>query len=560
MRLGHVLHVELAVAAGIAVGLGLPGGTAGGELFIRDEHVNRPPLEVQADEVTGFDQGQRAAHGGFRRHVQHAGAVAGAAHAGIAHAHHVAHAFFEQLLRHRQHAPLRHAGSAHGPGAAQHQDGVLGHIKIGIVEALLEVVVIIEHKRRAGVLEQGRIHDRRVFDHGAARGQVAMQHGGAAIAGDGGGRGADHVGIEVLRVGNVLAQGLAIDGEGLRVQQLAHAVEQGAKAAGGVEIIHQVLAAGAKIGEQRGALRELVETLQRQLDAQATGHGDEVHDGVGAATQGHVHLDRVVKGVGGDHIARLEVVPHVLHGLAAGGGGHAAVGRIHGRNGGRAGQGHAHDFRQRRHRAGRAHGHAMAGGASDAVLDLAPGFIAQIARALLVPVLPHIAAGAQRLAMPEAANHGPARHVDAGQVHAEGPHQERRGGLVTAAEKHRAVQRIGAQQLLHLHGKEVAVEHCRGLRVHFASGHHRHFHGQAACLEHAALHRLRRQAQVHVAGVQVRPRVEDADDRLALVIVLIQSRLFGARPVAERAQFGPAKPAPGTEFLWCLASAHAPAP
>ena len=50
------------------------------------------------------------------------GAVAGAAHARVADAHHIFDTVFEQLGRNRDHAPLGHAGGADGAGVLQHQD------------------------------------------------------------------------------------------------------------------------------------------------------------------------------------------------------------------------------------------------------------------------------------------------------------------------------------------------------------------------------------------------------------------------------------------------------
>ena len=54
---------------------------------------------------------------------------------------------------------------------------------------------------------------------------------------------------------------------------------------------------------------------------------------------------------------------------------------------------------------------------------------------------------------------GPAGRKIAGQVRAGRAHQQRRRGLVAAAHQHRAVDRMAAQQLLDVHRQHVAVEH-----------------------------------------------------------------------------------------------------
>ena len=63
------------------------------------------------------------------------------------------------------------------------------------------------------------------------------------------------------------------------------------------------------------------------------------------------------------------------------------------------------------------------------------------------------------LAAPVAAEHRPGRHEDRRQVRARRAHDQRRHGLVAAAEQHDAVGRIRAQRFLRLHRQQVAIEH-----------------------------------------------------------------------------------------------------
>ena len=86
--------------------------------------------------------------------MQDAGAVAGAGHARIGDAHHVAHAGLKELLWDRQLAPFGHARRAHGPGILEHQHRIRRDIQIRVVDPRVQVGPVGEDHRRAGVLEQ----------------------------------------------------------------------------------------------------------------------------------------------------------------------------------------------------------------------------------------------------------------------------------------------------------------------------------------------------------------------------------------------------------------------
>ena len=112
--------------------------------------------DVELDEVAVAHERERAADERLRRDVQHARAVARAAHARVGDAHHVAHALLQQLLRDRQHAPFGHARARRAgrrsaaPAPSRRVTG-----ERGIVDARVEVVVVAEHDRRPGVLAAG---------------------------------------------------------------------------------------------------------------------------------------------------------------------------------------------------------------------------------------------------------------------------------------------------------------------------------------------------------------------------------------------------------------------
>src|SRR5215203_5537145 len=99
---------------------------------------------------------------------------------------------------------------------------------------------------------------------------------------------------------------------------------------------------------------------------------------------------------------------------------------------------------------------------SDAVLDLFPLALPDGASALLVPVLPYVAAAAQSIASPVASQHRSCGDEKGRQVHGDCTHKQSRCGLVATAHQHRTVDRVGAQEFFGLHGEEVPVEHRRG--------------------------------------------------------------------------------------------------
>ena len=115
----------------------------------------------------------------------------------------------------------------------------------------------------------------------------------------------------------------------------------------------------------------------------------------------------------------------------------------------------------RHHGGRRAHGHAGAGRARDAVLDLLPVLFADVAGAALRP-----STSRRRCREPSVSPRqlprsiGAGGQVDAGQVHAEIAPISSAGVVLSQPPiSTAAVDRMGAQQLLGLHRQEVAVEH-----------------------------------------------------------------------------------------------------
>src|SRR6266852_4416765 len=111
-----------------------PGAAAAREFFVGDVEMDAPRIGVDLDLIAGLHESKRPAHVAFRRHMQDAGAVAGAAHAAVREAQHVAHARLHKLPGNRQHPPFGHAGSALGTGILEHDDVVRGDVKIVAID------------------------------------------------------------------------------------------------------------------------------------------------------------------------------------------------------------------------------------------------------------------------------------------------------------------------------------------------------------------------------------------------------------------------------------------
>jgi hypothetical protein len=108
---------------------------------------------------------------------------------------------------------------------------------------------------------------------------------------------------------------------------------------------------------------------------------------------------------------------------------------------------------------------------------------------------------------------------------------------------------MAADQLLGLHRQQIAVEHAGRLDIGFRQRQGGKLDGKPARLQHAAPHVLGAFAKMHVAGVDLAPRVDDADDRLAAIVGLVEPHLLGPGAMAEGAQVGGAEPAAAAELF-----------
>jgi hypothetical protein len=117
-----------------------------------------------------------------------------------------------------------------------------------------------------------------------------------------------------------------------------------------------------------------------------------------------------------------------------------------------------------------------------------------------------------------------------------------------------------AQELLRLHREEVAIQHGGRLDEVLGQRDRRELEREAARLPDAALHLLDPRPEVVVAGVDVGPGIDDADHRLAGIVLLGIADLLDARAMPERAQVAHAEPAMASQLLRLLAAPHSRPP
>ena len=186
----------------------------------------------------------------------------------------------QDLLGDRQHAPFRHARPALGAGILQHQDRILGHLQILIVKPGRHVVVVGKHHRRAFMGMQGRIGGG-LFDHRTVWRQVAAQHREPAFNRERVGAPVDDIGVVDVGARKILTQGFAVNRHAVEMQQILQLSQQAAHAAGVEEVLHQIFPRGPDIRQPRRLSGDPVEAFEIKFDAEASGHGDQVHDGIG---------------------------------------------------------------------------------------------------------------------------------------------------------------------------------------------------------------------------------------------------------------------------------------
>ncbi len=396
------------------------------------------------------------------------------------------------------------------------------------------------------MLEELRIQGARL-DHAAVRREISPEHRQGAFLVDGLVERADHIVIEYLRTGDVFSECSAGHRHRVQMQVLLHAHHQRGQSPGIVEILHEVRrAARLDVGDDRHLAAGPLEVVQPDGDPGTPSLGDQMNDGIGGAADGHRDVDGVLEGLARLDPCRRQILPDHLHDAPAGIRAHADVVGIRGRNGGRPRQGHAERLGQAGHGARRAHGHAGAVAARQPSFDARPVLGADLANLALHPQPVGIRTRAEHLAVPIAAQHGAGRNVDGRIAGAGGAEQQGRGGLVATAHEHRAVHRVGAQQLFGIHRQHVPIEHGGRLDEYLRQRQGGQFDGKSAGLQDAALHIVHARLEMRMAGLDVRPGVHNGDDGPSQIILRGIPHLHDALAVAGGAQivrFEPARTA-----------------
>ena len=111
---------------------------------------------------------------------------------------------------------------------------------------------------------------------------------------------------------------------------------------------------------------------------------------------------------------------------------------------------------------------------------------------------------------------------------------------------------MGADPLLHIHGSEVTEQHRGRAHRHLAERRDGEFEREPTNVEDTVAHMLGDGAEMRVAGVELGPRVADADDWPALELVLWEAPVLQERPVVEAHFVVASEPAlAAKEFFLC---------
>ena len=242
--------------------------------------------------------------------------------------------------------------------ALEHHDAVLVDVEILVVDARVQVFDALEHHRAALVLQQVRRRRRRLDDRAIGR-EIAAQHRDAGAGLERLRERLDDFAVPARRVGDVLAERLAVDRERLAVEHVLDLAHHRRQAARVVEIFHEELARGLQVHEARQLRADLVPVLELERHADAPGDGQQVDDRVGRAADGGVHADRILERGARENFRQRHFLLDHLDDAPPGELRLPVAARIDGGNRRVAGQRDAERFDHARHGRRRAHGHAV---------------------------------------------------------------------------------------------------------------------------------------------------------------------------------------------------------
>ncbi|TKW50631.1 hypothetical protein CTA1_5680 [Colletotrichum tanaceti] len=517
-------RVLLQGALGVLGRRRLPLGLAPRHLLVRDARVDDALLGVDGDDVAVADEADGPALHGLGHDVADQEAVAAAGEAAVRQQRDVlaetgAHDGGGGLEH------LGHAGAALGALVADDDDRLLALLDLVALERRDEGVLLVKDARladEAQALLAGDLAD------GAAGRELAAQDLDVARGLDGVAEGADDllVGRERRHVLDVLLHRLSGDGDAGAVNHalLEEELEQAGGAADAVHVGHDVLSGGLQIGEEGGAVGDGLEVVDGELDADRVGDGEQVEDGVGAASEDVDDDHGVLKGLAGHDVAGADVL---LEDVLDGGADAGALGllaRVLGGAAAAAGHGQAEGLDGGGHGVGGVHASAGAAAGAGVADDVEALLLGDLAGDVLAVGLEGgddvdglaglAAAGLDGAAVDHDAGAVDAAHGDGDAGHVLVAAGQRDVGVVPLA-VHDGLDGVGddlarLQRVAHALGAHAdAVRDADGVEL---------VGDQADVLDGLA-HDVGQVEQVHVAGVALVPDGRDAD--LGLVHVVI---------------------------------------
>jgi hypothetical protein len=141
------------------------------------------------------------------------------------------------------------------------------------------------------------------------------------------------------------SEGLAIHRTAIQIEEVPDFRHQGAQSARVIEVLHEKLARWPDIGQDRYAVRNLVEDAQRQIESATPCEGHQMDDGVGRTPDGHIDGYGVPESGKSENVLGFQIFPHHFHDPLAAIDGQPGVIRIGRRDRRCAGQGHTQGFR-----------------------------------------------------------------------------------------------------------------------------------------------------------------------------------------------------------------------
>ena len=288
---------------------------------------------------------------------------------------------------------------------------------------------------------------------------------------------------------------------------------------------------GGDLAQAGHAARDRVDVVEREVDAGLVGDGEDVQDGVGGASHGHVQAHGVLEGgLRGDGARQDRVVLVVVVGAAHVDDARAGLGEellafdLGGQGGAVAGQGQADGLVEAVHGVRGEHAGAGAAGGARVGFDAGELVVADGVVNGHDHGVDEVEAVFDDALDGGTGFHGAAGDEDGGDVQAHGGQEHAGGDLVAVGDAHEGVGAVRVDHGFDAVGDEVAagqgVEHAvvahgdavvDGDRVEFLGDAAGRFDGSGDEVAHVL--------QVHVAGHELGVGVGDGDDRLAEVAV-----------------------------------------